>query len=93
VQGINQNGGATFLVMAGLGIFAFIVFMKELDQLLTVFLKGVIITSLLLAWYWISGRSDIRSATNTMFVDSLKTVLGYQCWPVRLQSWAEAFNV
>jgi hypothetical protein len=93
VQRINQKGGVTFVIMACLGIFAFFIFMKELDWVVMILLKVFSIANLLLPWYWISGQSNIRTATNAMFAAGLKAVLGYQCWPTKLQSWADTFNV
>jgi hypothetical protein len=93
VQRINQKGVVTFVVMACLGIFAIIIFTKELDQVVTILLKAVSMANLLLPLYWISSKSDIRTATNALFAASLKAVLGYQCWPARIQSWADTFNV
>jgi hypothetical protein len=90
VRGINQKGGLTFIVMASVGIGASVIFINQLDQLVMVFLKTVSLMSPLLAWYWISSKSESRSVMDSMLATLLKMAVGWHCWPKSLQSWAES---
>jgi hypothetical protein len=50
-----------------------------MEELVFVFLQCATVSSLLLAWYWISAQDEIRTATDAMFLDILKGILG-NCW-------------
>ena len=66
----------------------FRVFLSLADGLVTAYLRCMSSTSLLLAWFWISWQVDSRRETDAMFVGCLKVVLGWQCCPPGLRSWA-----
>jgi hypothetical protein len=45
-----------------------------MEELVFVFLQCATVSSLLLAWYWISAQDEIRTATDAMFLGKLLVV-------------------
>ena len=87
-QQVTQQGGVTFALAALTAILGAVVFLSGADGLVTAYLRCMSSTSLLLAWFWISWQVDSRRETDAMFVGCLKVVLGWQCCPPGLRSWA-----
>jgi hypothetical protein len=75
VQRINRKGGITFIVIVALALFGVYINQSQRDQLATIYLKGCGLVSLLLVWYWISARNEIRVATNKIMLQMLEGIL------------------
>jgi hypothetical protein len=88
VHRINRKGGVTFAVTACIGLFATIIFMNQLDFLITIFMKAAILISPLLSWYWISATKESRTLTDAMLLSAMKKMLNWSYWPSTIRSWA-----
>jgi hypothetical protein len=80
VRHLNQKGGTTFLVSVIISTLAGLLIVNQMDELVFVFLKCAIVSSLLLAWYWISAQDEIRTATDVMFLNVLKGIQRQFWW-------------
>jgi len=85
---IMETGGVTFGAVCATGALATFVFQSELDFLVGFFLRCASVMPLL-AWFWISGRGEIREATDAIFLTWFKMVFSCCLWPQIVRTWAE----